>query len=349
MNKIKKIISKLKNNIKKYIYSREYKRYKKYCEKNKQKEFIIFNTPIHGNIGDHAIIYAEYKILEKLKIKAFEVPTYKEEYYFEYIKNNVSKNAIISITGGGFIGSQWKIEQNLVNKVVEQFANYKIIIFPQTIYFKEDENGKEELKKSIEIFDKALNLTIFARESKTYEFASKTYKKAKVILVPDIVLSLDYKENLYERNGVLLCLRKDVEGIFSQEDKEKLYNKLEQYNKKIFKTDTVVDYSISPQKRNKEIEEKLKEFASSELVITDRLHGMIFATITNTPCIVFSNYNYKVEGVYQWIKNVDKNIIFEKDLNNIQNDIKQLLNKQIDNTEKKYYDFNKLLEEIING
>ena len=76
---------------------------------------------------------------------------------------------------------------------------------------------------------------------------------------------------------------------------------------------------------------------------------MIFATITNTPCIVFSNYNYKVEGVYQWIKNVDKNIIFEKDLNNIQNDIKQLLDKKIDNTEKRYYDFNKLLEEIING
>lgn len=346
---MKKIISKVKRNFKIIIYQKKYKSYQRYCKKNKQDEFIIFNTPIHGNIGDHAIVYAEYKILEKLKIKAFEVPTYNEEYYFEYIKNKVSKNAIISITGGGFIGSQWKIEQNLVNKVVEQFANYKIIIFPQTIYFKEDKNGKEELKKSIEIFDKALNLTIFARESRTYEFASKTYRKAKVILVPDIVLSLNYMKNSNERNGVLLCLRKDVEGIFLQEDKEKLYKKLEQYNKKIIKTDTVVDYSISPQKRNKEIEKKLKEFASSELVITDRLHGMIFATITNTPCIVFSNYNYKVEGVYQWIKNVDKNIIFEKDLNNIQNDIKQLLNKQIDNTEKKYYDFNKLLEEIING
>ena len=28
---------------------------------------------------------------------------------------------------------------------------------------------------------------------------------------------------------------------------------------------------------------------------------MIFAAITGTPCIVFSNYNHKVKGTYDWI------------------------------------------------
>ena len=35
---------------------------------------------------------------------------------------------------------------------------------------------------------------------------------------------------------------------------------------------------------------------------TDRLHGMIFAFITGTPAIVFSNNNHKIEGAYEWIK-----------------------------------------------
>ena len=46
---------------------------------------------------------------------------------------------------------------------------------------------------------------------------------------------------------------------------------------------------------------KLQEFADAEFVITDRLHGMVFAAITETPCIVFSNYNQKVKGTYEWI------------------------------------------------
>mgnify|MGYP004448893113 CR=1 FL=1 len=87
----------VKKIIKKYICIIKYLKYKKMCKKSGKTEFLIFNTPIHGNIGDHAIIYAEYKMLEKEKIKAFEIPTFQEEYYFDYIKNNVSEDAVIAI------------------------------------------------------------------------------------------------------------------------------------------------------------------------------------------------------------------------------------------------------------
>lgn len=347
-NIIRRILSKIKFLVKSFIFSRKYKKYKKYCKKKEQVEFLIFNTPIHGNIGDHAIAYAEYKILEKIKIKAFEIPTNQERYYFDYIKKNISDDAIISITGGGFIGSQWLIEEKLVNKVINQFKNHKIIIFPQTIYFKDDEQGKIELKKSIDIYDEAKDLNIFARENKTYEFAKSTYKNANVILIPDIVLSLENKEMGYTRDGILICMRKDAEGLFSEKDKENLENALKKYDKNIKKTDTVVNYNIKIENRNIEIENKLKEFASSKLVITDRLHGMIFATITNTPCIVFSNYNYKVEGVYQWIKEVDKNIVFETDINNIEEKIKILLENKVEKNKDNCYNFEKLYK-ILEG
>lgn len=41
------------------------------------------------------------------------------------------------------------------------------------------------------------------------------------------------------------------------------------------------------------------------MVITDRLHGMIFAAITGTPCIAFDNISKKVSGVYKWIESLE--------------------------------------------
>lgn len=337
---MKKLLKKIKEVIFTSIYTKKYKEYKKYCQKQKQKEFLIFNSPIHGNIGDHAIIYAEYKMLEENNIKPFEIPTFQEKYYFDYIKKNISKDAVVSITGGGFIGSQWLEEQKLVNKVVKEFYEHKIIIFPSTIYFKSDEQGLKELNKSKEIFNKAKDLTIFAREEKTYEFAKQQYIKAKIYLVPDIVLSLNKMEEKKETNGILICLRKDVEKNLTNEEIEHIVRIAKEKDKQIRFTDTVVDYNISIKNRGKEFNQKIYEFATANLVITDRLHGMIFAYLTNTPCIVFSNYNYKVEGVYKWIKEKKcDTILYVTEMDKIKENIQQMYNMQ-SNTKHGKCEFN---------
>ena len=46
---------------------------------------------------------------------------------------------------------------------------------------------------------------------------------------------------------------------------------------------------------------KMQRFAESQIVITDRLHGMVFAALTGTPCMVFANNHHKVMGTYDWI------------------------------------------------
>ena len=68
---------------------------------------------------------------------------------------------------------------------------------------------------------------------------------------------------------------------------------------------TVVPYAISSVARKREVLSILRKIASSKLVITDRLHAMIFCYITETPCIVFDNISRKVSGVYEWIKDCD--------------------------------------------
>jgi pyruvyl transferase EpsI len=65
------------------------------------------------------------------------------------------------------------------------------------------------------------------------------------------------------------------------------------------------EYSISVDRRDEELEKKFEEFRHAELIITDRLHGMIFAAITGTPCIVINSKSPKVKGCYEWIKDLD--------------------------------------------
>ena len=43
-------------------------------------------------------------------------------------------------------------------------------------------------------------------------------------------------------------------------------------------------------------------WSRASIVLTDRLHGMIFSAITGTPCVASSNYNHKIKESYEWIK-----------------------------------------------
>lgn len=345
---MKKILKRIRDIIKKKYCFFKYIFYKKYCKRTNQNEFLMFNAPKHGNIGDHAILSAEKKLLLENNKKIFEILIGEEKYYLDILKKNVSKKSIVLITGGGYLGSQWIPEMNAVNKVIECLKNNKIIIFPQTIYFKDDAFGKRELEKSKNTFNNAINLNIFVREKQSYEFAKTTYKKANVFLVPDIVLLLPVAFNNLKRQDLLLCLRNDVEGIFNEVNKKRIKDIITNKKINIRKTDTVVNYKIKAKNRDKEINKKLKEFASSKIVITDRLHGMIFAVITNTPCIVFSNYNYKVKGVYEWIKEY-KFIKYCDDIEQLDKRLDELLNDNIEcnyKIEKK--DFEKLLD-VLEG
>ena len=47
---------------------------------------------------------------------------------------------------------------------------------------------------------------------------------------------------------------------------------------------------------------KWSVFAGAQLVVTDRLHGMIFSLIMGTPCIVLGNNHHKVKATYATFK-----------------------------------------------
>ena len=311
MKNFKKIISqKIGNeNTQKIQYLKSFMYYKEFKNLKNKKKIIVSLIPTHKNMGDHAIAYASIKYLEE-KFPDYEIievnfgDTYKYGKSYEKI---MGKNDIVCIIGGGNMGNQYLGEENIRRHMISHFRNVRVVSLPQTIFFTNNENGKLEFEKSKKIYNENKNLLVIGREDKSYQVMKKSFTECQVIKNPDMVFYLNNKVNIpgCERKNIMTCLRKDKETYISMDKKEDFLNKLKENFENIVITDTVVDYPVSQDEREKELFKLWTKFYNSKVVITDRLHGMIFCAITKTPCIVTRSLDHKVIESYKWIKDLN--------------------------------------------
>lgn len=277
-----------------------------YFYKSKPK-IIMMATPTHGNLGDQAIVYAEYKFLKQY-FKEYKIIEICNDDYLRYgnlIGKLVNKQDIIVIDGGGNLGTLWPEEDDKLGDIISRFTSHNIIIFPQTCYYDLDAKGKKRLQKNTDIYSRCTGLHIMLRDLKSYQLVKKYFPTIKKYFVPDIVLKIDDLNVKNERNGALLCFRHDHEKMITDDEISNLEEYLKMKDIGFSHTTTVIDKRVGKHNRVKELNRKWREFGQSKLVITDRLHGMIFAAITSTPCIAIDNRSKKVSGVYQWINNLN--------------------------------------------
>lgn len=274
-------------------------------KQKKQNPRAIFYvlTPEHGNIGDHAIAIATKNMLDKNEIQYIEVSENKLLELNLYGFLNVFNGRTILVNGGGNLGTLWFRVEETFRNIIKENKKSNIICLPNTIYYEKSDYGLSEFRNSIKIYNDHKNLYLYAREKISYDIMFKAYKN--VYLVPDMVLSLDYSKEKCDRKGCLLCLRSDLEKTMSDEDLEKIKTTASDIFDTYAFTDMCTSYTISVQQRYSEVEKKLNEFKKAQLIITDRLHGMIFCAITGTPCIVVNSKSHKVKGCYEWIKNLE--------------------------------------------
>ena len=152
-----------------------------------------------------------------------------------------------------------------------------------------------------------------------------------------------------ERKDILLCFRNDIEKNITGEVLENIKKMLENNSMTYEFTDTVVKKYIYKSHREKILKNKWNEFGTAKLVITDRLHGMIFSVITQTPCIAINNVNGKVGHVYsKWLNTFPSVICVDEKSVNI-----ELINQIAKSTDYKIPsmsdDFRALKECIINN
>lgn len=281
-------------------------RYKHQYTQSVGPRCFIFLAADYGNLGDVAITFAQKEFLGKMlpQYNVVEVPAVKTLLAIKEIRNSVNPSDVITVVGGGNMGDLYGDIELLRLMVVESFPNNKIILFPQTIDYSKSPEATWLLKCSRKVYKNHPNLIMMARERISYGTMKELYPTVDVRLTPDIVMTLDKRLPAIERESIAtFCLRKDKEKCDNDKLVRKILNNLDSHNLKIEYYDTHIGGDrYSEVAKYSELEKIWSQFRRSKIVVTDRLHGMIFAFITCTPAIVLKNSNFKVKECYRWIQ-----------------------------------------------
>lgn len=295
----------------------------KYKIRKGTPNIVIFGTPNHGNLGDYAIYVAEKQLLAKYYSgwNIFGVNMTDFQHEVDILAKLLDDKDLLILTGGGNFGNQYMDDEKIRRVVIQKFPCNKIIMFPQTMYFTDDALGEEEKQKTLKIYNEHKDLWLIARDEYSY-LQMKSLFKNNIRMLPDVVLTWE-PDIRSKRKGALMVLRNDVERALEDNSKQYIVSVLSSMYENVYETDTEVVVGNDISSLNDKLMAKVKQISGAEIVVTDRLHGMIFAAVTQTPCLVLNNYNHKIRETYKWIDNLPY-VKYVSDIDNLQADVREL-------------------------
>ena len=306
-----------------YIYCKEYNRNKCYAigaikklleVDITQKRIWYFCVPTHSNLGDQAQACCIEKyfrkffsdhIVFKLSNNAFD---FYEEKILMILKEKIKETDLIFFQSGYTFTGIHPYE-NMHRKIVENFPYNKIVFLPQTVKFK----NQKILENVQNFYGKYDNIYFFARDKISYDIYKSIFPEHRNDhCFPDIVTTEigNYDFNNNERNGILLCVRNDVEKLYSFQEISLFKEKLQKIAK-VSLSDTNSETKENSLKEYwKKIEETIDDYAQYQVIITDRYHGTIFALIANTPVIILKTTDHKVVTGADWFEGVYEDYVY---------------------------------------
>lgn len=313
------------------------------------KKIFLFLVPNYGNLGDHAITVATIKFLNDCFPEYDLVCIDLNETYtcMKFVESKITPSDLVVLQGGGNLGNLYQYIEDYRRFILEHLKNNPIISMPVTCTFTESPEGRKQLEKSKKIYQSHPNFTIIAREEKSFSNIKRYFPKCRTLLSPDIVFYLFDKSrmDIYQRNRIMLCLRSDAEMV--TDNRDEIINSFISNYYESFVYDTVIDRHISDEIRESEVESTIREFLSSKVVITDRMHAMVLSAITETPCVVMKSMDHKIVGTYEWIKELPYIRLIDsfdvEDINRAMNEVEEAHSKEFHIN----YNFLELKDEIV--
>lgn len=297
---------------------------KKEIKLNSGKKAFVFLAADYGNIGDIAISFAQSQFLNNVlpNYEVVSIPISQTRFLIDSINKQIKADDIVTIIGGGNMGGTYPDIEALRQLVIKTFRANRIISFPQTLDWNQSAQSKRALKKIIKVYSSHPDIHLFARESISFAKLTKMFSGANnvsVNLVPDIVMSATAKllgaTECHKTSGILRCLRDDKEAALTSKQYSIVDKALVKTGCNIEKTDTHAGGSqLSAAHCTQLLTDKLNQFRTANLVVTDRLHGMIMSLLSGTPCLVLPNSNHKIRQTQaDWLQNHPRIIFLELD------------------------------------
>lgn len=301
--------------------------YEKLFREDRKSALILFNSPDYGNLGDHAIAVAERKLFGELFPDTEFIEISCEQYIREnlLIQNAIKESDILLLSGGGYLGSLWLWLEDITKNIIRHYKNNKIIILPQTLYFAENSLGESEKNSLAATLNQHSDLTILLRDLSSLGLADKIFSDSvKKMPVPDMAFLLPTQKSV-NRRGCLVCIRDDKESMGI--DFHDVSRVLADMGLEAECFNTVSEEAVYLDNRNERVRRLLDQISGAQIVVTDRLHGMILCAVTDTPCIAFDNVSGKVSETYQWLLREHPYILLCEDMGKLRENMENLLHR----------------------
>jgi len=271
------------------------------------RKIIYALTPSPGlrNVGDQAQALAIRKWFCKHFGDRPVLELNKDEVYRYALSLSkiTGKDDLIFLHSGGNLGDKGLWSERARRLIVANLPDNRIISLPQTIFFSDSDTGKEELRRSRDIYSRHKDLVLLARDERSLSLAREYFPGCRVGLAPDFVLSLgSFPPQAPRGEKVLLCLRNDPESVLDETAKKAIEKPLGDLGRTCDYYDTTIARDIARERREEEFQRMLDIFGRYRLVITDRLHGIIFCVLTQTPCIALKTVDHKILASMKWFE-----------------------------------------------
>jgi pyruvyl transferase EpsI len=251
----------------------------------------------HRNVGDQAQTHAlelffedKYPDHHLITFTRHEVGSRR----WEKIVKLINSDDFVFIHSTGDFGSKYYQQKfyrgglswtEVRRKIVAEFPNNHVVQLPVSVFYQEGAEG-EQVAKDDRLAYAGKNFMVMCREGASLEILNDR-KICEAIFFPDFVFYLNPEKTKRQRSKILLMLRgPDKESIFDDDQKNRIRELLESASLNVeFNDIMAARFPMFPSIRKKYMDVLARKYQEYELVVTDRMHGMIMAVITNTPSI----------------------------------------------------------------
>lgn len=279
-------------------------------------DYVYLELPYYSNIGDSLIWQGTEDYLKSIPFKCL----YRcSSTTFEY--KPLNSDVVILLQGGGNFGDLYYHINIFRNKIIETYPNNRIIILPQTVYYK----GFKGVQRDLKILRKHTNLYICARDKYSYNFLKRFNFSQNILLLPDMAFCI---EPSTLRQHTVPSAEKTL--VFKRVDKEKtdltvfeqtfgnncdysdwpLYEQFDERFEKLKvcmkekRYEEANKYAISTYLPLR-VADGIRFISQYSTVFSNRLHGAILSILLEKEVTIIDNsYGKNAQFYDTWLKDV---------------------------------------------
>ena len=264
-------------------------------------EWDLADFPHHFNCGDHAIWLGCLKVAE-----AFDIEVRSTTSSSTYRRGKLNAAGPIVINGGGNFGGLYPHHDELRIQILNDFPNRQIVQMPQSLELA-NLGIVERLKRAI---GNHPDFTLLVRDHRSLAVAQSEFD-CRIELVPDAAFALGRLERQAPSEDVVLQARQDDEAAAERESGRPTvdWNTTTVFSRRNFMRSAVsvadklpartLGATMANRFAQQNLQWAIQMLSRGHVLVTDRLHGHVIATLCGIEHIVVNDRYGKVRALWE--------------------------------------------------